>query len=93
MLNMKTLKEKRQELNKIIDNLEFAEMNNFENRLKLINTIKFLIKEQEEEFIKEILDWLSKNSLDKAVTIQNRELYIRSKDAIKIIKDKSGFDK
>ena len=50
---MKTLKEKRQELNNIID--KFAEMNNFEDSLKLSNTIKFLIKEQEEEFVKEIL--------------------------------------
>ena len=83
---MKTLKEKREELNKVIDNLEFAEMNNFEDRLKLINTIKFLIKKQDEEFIEGILDEL------EHIIVFNGNSYGVIKDVKKIIKQKSGFE-
>ena len=102
---MKTLKEKRKELNIIIDNinnLEFREMNNFKERLKLINTIKFLIEKQDKEFIKEILgeiDHLIKGSMEcrKDASFSERftkwNWFIDHLNNIKkIIKQKSGFE-
>ena len=91
---MKTLREKRQELNIIIDNinnLEFVELNNLQDRTKLINTIKFLIKKQNEEFIKEILDEIFKNAvIVKEIDLNRKLIYV---DLVEeIIKQNSGFE-
>ena len=91
---MKTLREKRQELNIIIDNinnLEFVELNNLQDRTKLINTIKFLIKKQNEEFIKEVLDEIFKNAvIVKEIDLNRKLIYV---DLVEeIIKQNSGFE-
>jgi len=93
MKEEKTLSEKRKELFEVIENLEYAEFDEVELRIDKIEQIKSLIKSQDKEFIKEILDEIDKEKYDKKIDDRESPFWIIDVWKIKkIIKQKSGFE-